>query len=161
MSSGPTIPLAKSVWTETDFDTMGWHDNRVHAVAFEPASPYPGRLLLDVDYIIEWVHPATPAEPLTFWICPATLVFDNAWDLTGDINLMTRSFDLSLDAIERSGLDEHNAYAWTLAGNEFTVQLRATGFTQYLRQPPAYSLHQRLSLDQRGGLSFDQQGYTL
>jgi hypothetical protein len=48
MSTGPAV--AKTVWTE-------WHDNAVHAVALEPALPDPGRLLLDLDYIVEWVAP--------------------------------------------------------------------------------------------------------
>jgi hypothetical protein len=33
------------------------------------------------------VLPEAPATTLSFWICPATLVFDRAWDLTTDINL--------------------------------------------------------------------------
>ena len=35
MSTGPT--LAKTVWTQADFDQMSWHDNEVHAIAIEPA----------------------------------------------------------------------------------------------------------------------------
>jgi hypothetical protein len=34
MSNGPAV--AKTVWTETDFDAMGWHDNAIHAIAVEP-----------------------------------------------------------------------------------------------------------------------------
>ena len=36
----------------------------------------------------------------------------------------------------------------------------ATGFTQYLRRPPILSQRQRLSIDERGGLSFDERSYT-
>jgi hypothetical protein len=39
MSTGPAV--AKTVWTEADFDAMDWHDNAVHAVALEPALPDP------------------------------------------------------------------------------------------------------------------------
>jgi hypothetical protein len=45
MSTEPTV--AKTVWTDADFDTMSWHDNAVHAVALEPAQAHTGRLLLD------------------------------------------------------------------------------------------------------------------
>ena len=51
----------------------------------------------------EGILPEAPAAALSFWICPATLVFDRAWDLTTDINLQGWSFQLFLDAIERSG----------------------------------------------------------
>ncbi|MGH3163160.1 MAG: hypothetical protein ACRDOC_14855 [Streptosporangiaceae bacterium] len=33
--------MAKTVWTDADFDAMGWHDNAVHAVALEPAPSHP------------------------------------------------------------------------------------------------------------------------
>ncbi len=158
MSTAPTV--AKTTWTDADFDAMGWHDNAVHAVAFEPGQSDPGRLLLDIDYIVEGVPPEAPATTLSFWICPATLVFDHAWDLTTDIELYARSFRLNLHPIERSAPDQHGFFEWTLAGDGFTIGLRAPGFTQYLRQAPIHSPTDSLSIDERGGYSFDQQGYT-
>jgi hypothetical protein len=158
MSTGPAV--AKTVWTDADFDALGWHDAAIHAVAFEPALPDPGRLLLDIDYVLEWVSPEAPATTLSFWVCPATLVFDPAWDLTADINLQGWSFQLSLDAIERSGPDERGNFEWTLAGDLFTIGLHASGFTQYLRHAPIHTPRQRLAVDERGGLSFDQRGYA-
>jgi hypothetical protein len=158
MSTEP--PVAKTIWTDADFDAISWHDNAVHAVAFEPGRSDPGRLLLDIDYIVEWVPPEAPATTLSFWICPATLVFDHAWDLTTDIELYARSFHLGLNAIERSAPDEHGFFEWTLAGDCFTIGLRAPGFTQYLRHAPIHSPRDRLSIDERGGYSFDQRGYT-
>ncbi len=158
MSSGP--PLVKAIWTDADFDQMGWHDCAVHALAVEPAPPCPGRLLVDLDYIVEWVCPTPPATTYAFWTCPATLVFDQAWGLVSDINLQGFSFELSLDALERSGPDEHGTFEWTLVGHEFSLTLGALGFTQYLRRPPIHSPNQRLSIGERGGLSFGEQGYT-
>ena len=157
MSSAPEV--TKTVWTDADFDQMNWHDNEVHAIALEPALPEPGRLLLDIDYIVQWVPPQAPSRLLSFWICPATLVFDKAWDLTTDIGLYARSFDLSLNAIERSAPDEHGFFEWTLAGDGFTIGLSAPGFTQYLRRAPVHSPGFFLSVQERGGYSFDEQGY--
>jgi uncharacterized membrane protein len=37
--------VAKTLWTEADFDAMGWHDNAVRAVALEPVPDHPGRLV--------------------------------------------------------------------------------------------------------------------
>jgi hypothetical protein len=68
------------VWTEADLESLGWHDNAVHAVAVEPALPCPGRLLIDLDYIVDWVHPTAPAGPFSFWVCPATLAAVSAVD---------------------------------------------------------------------------------
>jgi hypothetical protein len=111
--------------------------------------------------IIEWVPPEAPATTLSFWICPATLVFDQAWDLITDIDLRGWSFQLSLNAIERSGPDERGFYEWTLAGDNFTIGLSARGFMQYLRHAPIHSPGYALSVEERGGFSFDQRGYTL
>jgi hypothetical protein len=159
MSIGPTA--AKTVWTEADFDAMGWHDNAVHAVALEPVPDHPGRLLLDLDYIVEWVPPEAPATPFSFWICPATLVFDEAWDLTSDIDLQGRSFQLFINAIERSGPDERGFSDWTIAGEHFSIGINSRGFTQYLRRAPIHSPGYWLSPAERGGFSFAREGYTL
>ena len=105
------------------------------------------------------VPPEAPATTLSFWICPATLVFDEAWDLTTDLGLYARSFDLNLNAIERSAPDEHGFFEWTLAGDGFTIGLSAPGFTQYLRRAPVHSPGFFLSVQERGGYSFDEQGY--
>jgi len=48
----------------------------------------------------------------------------------------------------------------TLAGDLFTIGLHASGFTQYLRRAPVHGPRQRLSVDERGGLSFGQRGYA-
>jgi hypothetical protein len=153
--------LAKTVSTEADFDQMSWHDNEVHAIALEPALPEPGRLLLDIDYIVQWVPPPPPSRLISFWICPATLVFDPAWDLTTDIDLRGWAFSLSLLSVLRSDPDERGNFDWTLSGDQFTIELGAPGFTQYLRRPPVSSSGHRLTVEERGGFSFDRQAYTL
>jgi hypothetical protein len=158
MSDGPAV--AKTVWTDADFDAMGWHDNAVHAIAVEPAPPHPGSLLLDIDYIVEWVPRPGPGGLLSSWVCPATLVFHQAWDLVTEINLHGWGFQLSIGAIERSGPGEHGLFAWTIGGDLFSMSFSAVGFTQYLRRAPIYLPGQRLSVEERGGLSFGQQGYA-
>jgi len=152
--------MPKTVWTDADFDAMNWHDAAVHAIALEPAPPHSGRLLVDLDYILERVPAVAPSATRSFRVCPATLVFAEAWDLAADINRPGWSLELSLDAIHRSGPDEDDAFVWNLVGHLFSIGLRATGFTQYLRRAPVRSLRPRLSVDERGGLSFDQNGYA-
>jgi hypothetical protein len=39
--------LEKTLWTETDFEIMSWHDCPIHALAFDKED----KLLLDIDYI--------------------------------------------------------------------------------------------------------------
>jgi hypothetical protein len=152
--TGPSAPLAKYLWSDGDFEVMGWHDAAVHALAVEPAAQYPGRLLVDLDYIVEWVAPAEPGGAFNFWLAPSTLVFDQAADLRGDLDLTGTAFELSLDGITRSEPDEYGQRTWSLSGFEFTLALRAPGFTQYIRSAPRLSNRQRLTTDERGGTSF-------
>jgi len=49
---------------------------------------------------------------------------------------------------------------WNLVGHLFSFGLRATGFTQYPRRAPIRTSRPRLSVDERGGLSFDHNGYA-
>ena len=37
------------------FEEMGWHDSLIRSFAFDDEN---WRLLLDLDYIFKWVHPA-------------------------------------------------------------------------------------------------------
>lgn len=158
MSAGPAV--AKAVWTDADFEAMTWHDAAVHALAVEPAPPGPGRLLVDLDFVVERVPAEPPGAAPGFWVCPATLVFGPARDLAADINLPGPSFEPSLDAIWRSGPDEDGLFTWNLVGRLFSVGLRAGGFAQYLRRAPVRSPRPRLTPGERGGLSFDQRGYA-
>ena len=153
--------LAKTVWTNADFEELSWHDNTIHALAVDPLGGGPGRLLLDIDYIIEGVLPDPAQTRLSFWICPATLVFEPAWDLVTEIDMEGWGFHMDLDEIERSGPDERGNFDWTLTGDLVTIRLGARGFTMYLRQPPVYSDGFFLSVAERGGISFAERGHTV
>jgi hypothetical protein len=45
--------VAKTTWTESDFDVMGWQDNAIHAIAVEPVPDNPGRLVVDLKLILD------------------------------------------------------------------------------------------------------------
>jgi hypothetical protein len=157
MNNGPAV--AKTTWTAADFDAMDWHDNAIHAIAVEPVLENPGRLLVDLDYIVGWVSPTSPATTLDFWICPATLVFDPAWDLTTDVDMRGWAFQLHLSEITRSEPDERGNYEWTPSGDRFTIEVGSPSFTQYLRRPPIFSNGPWLSVEKRGGFSFARESY--
>jgi hypothetical protein len=161
--SQPTPPsVSKSNWTDADFEDMGWHDATVHALATRPEEDHTGRLLIDLDYIIEWVPPTDGETSFSFWLAPATLVFEHAWDLTLQIDhLDSAGLELELDAVTRtSGPAPGRSRVWTLEGHNFTLAITSVGYRQYLRKAPIWSRGQRLDTTQRGGISFAEQGYT-
>ncbi|MEU4525843.1 hypothetical protein AB0F52_44865 [Amycolatopsis sp. NPDC024027] len=152
--------LSKAVWTDADFPQMGWHDCRIHALGFlEDDDPPPGRLLLDLDYIVRWVEPARREKHFTFWITPATLVFDQAWDITGDIGPLHGSLEIA-DLHRLDPPDDKPYPLWHIEGHEFDLKLRARGFRQYLRMAPKHVPRQVLAMTERGGLSFAEQAFA-
>ena len=148
----------KQVWTDRDFDQMGWHDAVVHGLANGPGDY---EFALDIDYILEWVKPAEGSRYFNFWVAPATLVFENVSELR--IDLEPRD-GISVQDLNRSDLqptrpgfegpDSH--WLWTLECNEGVVSLRATGFRQTFRRSPVSCNAQKLDLKTRGGISFSE-----
>ena len=46
----------RTQWSEADFDGMSWHDNAVHAIRVVEGEHGAGKLVLDIDYILEWLR---------------------------------------------------------------------------------------------------------
>lgn len=147
--------LEKSIWTEADFERMGWHDAALHAFAVLSQQE---EVVFDIDYIFQWIHPVAPVTQFSFCVAPATLVFHKAYQIS--INLETHFGDLSLNTLLRQ--EEHPTtsggtdYLWVLESHEGEITLRASGFTQYIRRPPILTQSQTLALEQRGGPSFER-----
>ncbi|MGE3465812.1 MAG: hypothetical protein AB7J13_02670 [Pyrinomonadaceae bacterium] len=158
MDTSEKYEMEKTVWTDADFDIMGWHDSTIWAMAvisdeFE--------FSFDIDYILRWVHPVPPEQAFGFWVSPATLVFQDVQNLKVEIEAD------SIFYIEVADINREGPFAWpdgTLTKWKWVIELQqgriefeASGFTQYFRQPPVFGTQQGLGLDQRGGISFDRQ----
>lgn len=150
--------LEKAVWSQADFERMGWHDCTVHALAFEPNPDGSGTLLVDLDYIIQWVPPPSEGHAFSYWIAPATLIFENALRVEAEVTEYS-AFRLDLDRIERSEPDPVGHRWWTLDGHHFAVRLLSPGYTQVLRHKPIASKQLNLATEVRGGISFSRTPY--
>jgi hypothetical protein len=150
--------LEKAIWTQSDFDTMGWHDATVHAIAFhEDAAD--AELLLDIDYIVRWIGPEPPAEHFTFLVAPATIVFENVWTLEGELGAqrtLLQIQDIHRRAPQHDWDRNAGVHPWTIEGHDFELGFLASGFRQHFRARPVKSASQRLDLGERGGISFEQ-----
>lgn len=153
--------LSKSVWTDADFTDMGWHDATVHGLSVQPTGEVLPRLLLDLDYLVQWVHPVPPETYFSFWVAPATLVFDGVWDMTGDLDFTGSIPDLKLDGIRRLPSDDgrDDLPLWHIEGHAFDLKFRAGGYHQYFRQAPALVSTQTLPYAARGGCAFTEVGF--
>lgn len=144
--------LSKSVWSDADFELMGWHDATLHGMYLEQAEEGPSRLLLDIDYIVQWVHPVARAKYFRFWVAPATLVFTDVWSLEFDGS----GIGLEIDTLHRPTPDG----TWRLEGHNFEMRFSASGYRQYFRQPPRLTDRQVLSPQDRGGCSFAEVAFN-
>ncbi|MFJ8579462.1 hypothetical protein [Micromonospora sp. NPDC093277] len=154
--------LSRATWTDADLANMGWHDCRVHAVSIgeyvDDTLP-PARLLLDLDYIVRWVEPVRRELPFTFWIAPATLVFERAWNITGQMGPLHEVMEIA-DVHRLDPLDGGPDPLWHIEGQNFDLQFRAHGYIQYLRLPPQRTARQVLAMSERGGISFAEQSFA-
>ena len=114
------------VYTEKDYDSMGWHDCTIYGMSL----PRPGEyeLIFDLDYIFEWIDPEPGSEYYSFKVAKATLCFEKVHDLK--INIETD------ETLEIEGIQRISDKEWLIECQEGTLELKAAGFKQYTRERP-------------------------
>jgi hypothetical protein len=70
--------LENAVWDDSSFEKTFWHDANIYAFAYLPDD---SEFMLDIDFILEWIHPVPPKINFKFWVAPAILVFEHVHDL--------------------------------------------------------------------------------
>lgn len=150
--------LEKSIWTERDFETMGWHDSRIFGLTISKFEENEQNdLTLDIDYIFQWMDPIRGETYFTFQVAPCTLVFHNVSDLIIDISTgLLLKIELEIDYLEMAVGRSENLFNFNIITHLGEIKLEATGYTQYVRQNPQHTESQILSWEQRGGISFER-----
>jgi hypothetical protein len=135
--------LEKHLWTDKDFEQMGWHDSTIYRMQLEKD------LSFDIDYILKWNKPDLDGLPFTFWISPATLVFKGVQDLSFELDYgFSQHFEI--DDIERDGNQ------WTISTQQGDIRFTAEGYEQYIRQQPFFSFGLSISYIERNGYSLER-----
>jgi hypothetical protein len=150
------VSVPRYRWTQDDFDAMCWHDNAVHALRIEPGDYGAGRLLLDVDYILEWLCGEDGA--CRFRILPATLAFLEVSELRIALDYATPTAALgpfSIAAIERTeeARAGYSVQRWRIVINwpAGEISFCASGFEQLGRGAPLLRDGQSLAPAERAG----------
>lgn len=150
--------MEKWIWTDADFEQMGWHDSQIYAFAFLSKT---FEFLLDIDYILRWVHPASNETSFKFWVAPATLVFENAYNINfaleteNGIGVETQDIHRRNPKIIKAGeLSGTNEWHWVIEAQKGEISFDATGYKQYFRQKPVLGCSQVIETNVRGGISF-------
>ncbi len=148
--------LEKSLWTEDDFKTMGWHDNRIHAISF--GENY--ELLFDIDYIFDWI---LKGNYYKFQVSPCTLIFENVYDIKFDLDSSGSELEI-VDIFYENPRRPNNAdytkreieFDWIIETQQGNISFTAVGYKQYVRQLPKFLSSQTIELNERGGVSFER-----
>jgi hypothetical protein len=152
------LDLKKLIWNENDFEQMGWHDNKIYALAFKDED---FEFVLDIDYILKWVQPEKNDTQFKFWVVPATLVFRNVWDL--NINLES-NVKLEIQDLFRENphppknakhIEESTEYDWRIETHSGEITFKSVGFKLYFRKSPVLLDSTKIRLKERGGISFE------
>ncbi len=143
----------KSLSTK-DFENILWHDCKIFGFAFDE-SRY--KLYFDIDFIDEWIAPQKRGKRYKLKIAPATLIFNNVWDVNFDIDT-----NLSLDIDNITQKNPHVSknkpkeieYEWSIELLQGEITFKSIGFKLYFRDKPQIANFSKRSLTQRGGVSF-------
>jgi hypothetical protein len=122
--------FSKARWTDADFASMEWHDCRIHAISigeYDDGTLPPARVLFDIDYIVRWVSPSRGEKDFTFWIAPATLVFERAWSISGQLGPLHETLEIA-DIHRLDAEDGNSDPLWHIEGQNFDLRLRAAGY---------------------------------
>ena len=136
----------KLEWREQDFSEMGWHDNSIYKIHVSKD------LELDIDYIFKWNKPELDGLPFTFWVAPATLVFEDINNLIFEV--ASDNDNIEIADIEREELMD--SFRWKIVLRNGYFQFDSKSFKQYIRQSPSFQFTQSIPLTERGGLSLER-----
>ena len=121
-------------WTHEQFDEMSWHDNHVHALRILEGEHGAGELLLDLDYILEWLK---GPDEMQFRLVPVTLRFTEVTNLRISLDYGSASAALgpfSIHAIERhvEHRERYAAQVWRIRVNwpVGDISFEASGYEQ-------------------------------
>lgn len=141
------------------FEDYNWHDNAIHGLRIvEGEDGCSGELVLDIDFIVEWLPPQGENNAFRFRVAPALLTFHEVTDLVISIDYASSTAALqpmTIHEIHREVVTNPNGYssfAWKVEINwpsNGSISFRSPGFTQALTAEPIVSGAQYLSPSQR------------
>ena len=141
-------------WTDTDFDQMSWHDCHINAIAFDQTEETQSDLVLNLDYIVEWL--CGTDKTCSFRIAPAILRFVDVDNLSIHFSMQFNQ-PVEIYSIERVILppEDYKNFHWTIALQNYPelklnyINFDATGYIQELTGKIIQSTSQHLTAEQR------------
>jgi hypothetical protein len=132
----------KNMWTDFEFDDLGWHDCRLYSIQF-PDENF--KLSFDIDYIFQW---EAVNDEFKFWVSPCDLIFSDVSELKVELNYKN-SMLLFISEVRRSSsrLSPNGKmiiWDYLIECDHGKITFSATGFQQNVRYQPVLSESQDL-----------------
>jgi hypothetical protein len=152
--------MEKWIYTESDFEDMGWHYCQLRAMAFDNDF---FTISFDIDYAFKLELVDNVYE---YYTSPCTLIFYNVYNLDIEIG---SEWIMEFDEIKRTNPKQPKNHAhikkdiewdWEIVLVNGSIQFTSVGFEQHVRATPINNIL-NLSLKERGGISFslvDKEG---
>ena len=142
-----------------DFENFNWHDNAIHGIRIvEGPDGCGGELILDIDFIVEWLPPEDDKGAFRFRISPADLIFHEVTELVISVDYASSTAavqPMTIHEIHREVVtypNGYSSYSWNIEFNwprNSFISFRSDGFTQVARSQPVTSGAQYLSPAER------------
>lgn len=134
----------KAIWTDSDFEAMGWHDCRLYGLVV-PDEDF--NLSFDIDYIFKWEKSSD--ETTGFWVSPCDLVFENVSNFKVEMEFKD-SLLLFVGNVNRgnrrlSPNGQLTVWDYEIECDNGVLSFSATGFNQHIRKQPILSASQDLN----------------
>ncbi len=138
--------LDKWLWTDADFDVMGWHDSLIYAFKVDQD------LYFDIDYIFKWVRPDQD-HWFSFYVAPCTLVFETPTKF--HLNLESNEFYTYIEIADlHKQLNSNEKTEWRIETHIGDIIIEADNYKQFVRRPPTLQTGQQVIPEERGEVSF-------
>ncbi len=125
----------KELWTDAEFDEMGWHDCRIYSLQF-PNKEF--QLKLEIDYIFRWEK--LPDGSFRFWVSPCELVFQNVSGFKAEVDFKNYMqlfiMELKRDNPHPSPNGQVTLWDYEIDCDNGRICFTATGFEQLVREQP-------------------------
>lgn len=135
----------KEIWTEADFEHMGWHDSHIHAISFPNEDL---ELSLDIDYLFKWILDDT-SNLYNFWMSPCILLFFNVLNLKIYIDFQ------NIIGLNILNINRHNSrlspngkttlWDFEIVTDKGYIKFEASGYRQVVKKQPVLSQSQVLA----------------
>lgn len=134
----------KDIWTDVDFEEMGWHDSYIYNISFPDENQ---KLILDIDYIFKWVLDER-SNLYNFWVSPSKLTFLDVLDLRIDLDFQN-TVGLDIQDINRSNPrlypnGKDIKWDYLILTDNGSISFESSGYIQNIIKQPMLSTSQIL-----------------